>query len=152
MPDEAHALLEPAELDERVADRQHVAPSCGRPRRGVHQPRPAPRPVVGQRFEPCAVAGGEGGAGPARCGRSVLVEAAERELPDRRQVVVADHGLLEARLQPLDAFVRRCAVADEVAEANDAGRLHAVEIGQHGFEGLEVPMEVGEDRMHHRTS
>ena len=77
----------------------------------------------------------------------VAVEVGEPQPPARREVVVAGDRVLDDRTQAVDALVGRGAVTDEVAQALDAFGAMLLDIGQAGFESLEVPVDVRNDRV-----
>ena len=69
----------------------------------------------------------------------------EAEPSQRDEVVVPGDGLDAARPDERHALVGAPVVSDEIAEADDLVDARAVQRGEHGREGLEVAVDIGDD-------
>jgi hypothetical protein len=87
--------------------------------------------------------------GPLRRERRAAREVLERERVDDREIVVAGEDDRAVRLGQRDARIGVGAVADEVAEAPQLLDLRVLRGGDHGLEGVLVPMYVRRDRDAH---
>jgi hypothetical protein len=65
----------------------------------------------------------------------------------RALVVVAQEHQLAVHHQ-VDALARVGAVPDHVSEAVDLADAQRLDVGQHGLEGFQVPVDVADDRLH----
>src|SRR5579884_3721891 len=141
--DDGRVRLE--QRDDRRLLAQHVLPH-GVPRARVEELGVgAPRERL-ERREPLPLLVAEHAGRPARRDRSVAAELARVERAADGEVVVAAKGKRRPLPNQVAAFVRPRPVADDVAEAPelvDGGP--GVDIGQHGFECVQVSVNVRDD-------
>lgn len=89
--------------------------------------------------------GAEDALGPARRDCGVTAEIGDVEPAGDGEIVVP----AETQCGPLahegTALVRMGAVADDVSEAPHLVRAFTQDVGEHGLEGVQVPVDVGDD-------
>ncbi len=120
----------------------------GLERATMHQGDELELDPVRQIFEVFLVGGGEPLQGPQDGLAGIRVESIHFDGTHRGCIVVAHDALQVGQLtDALDAFIRVGAVTDEVTQA--PGGIVLPGISQHGFEGGEVGMDIGNDQGPH---
>ena len=83
-------------------------------------------------------------AGPAGGASGVVAEARDVDLAQNGEVVVAGQHDVCARADQINALIRTCAIADRVTQTPE--RIEAIALCiQHGFERLQIAMNIGKN-------
>jgi hypothetical protein len=144
----AIAVVEPVQLGQRLAGRRRVLLRVvQRAVRHAHAPRRRGHPRKGR--EEGALVRAEDLSGPPQAMARQLDAAVVGQDPERDQVVVAGHARSPELGHRRHTFVRMGPVADQIARHEIAVDALAVDGAQDGAQGVEVPVDVGDNPVAH---